>query len=96
MTVVDVDPAVVGIPADVRHEATGEAGASAEGYNLLVQVLAGGQEVGQTEEQTLQESDGLDLALSKDEREGTFFELGDTILSVYAKTEYFSRDQPGK
>lgn len=32
-----------------------------------------------------------DLALSKDEKEGTFFELGDTILSVYAKTEYFSR-----
>src|SRR5439155_22292614 len=31
-----------------------------------------------------------DLALSKDEKEGTFFELGDTILSVYAKTEYFS------
>jgi hypothetical protein len=34
-----------------------------------------------------------ELALSKDEKEGTFFELGDTILSVYAKTEYFSRDQ---
>lgn len=32
-----------------------------------------------------------DLALSKDEKEGMFFELGDTILSVYAKTEYFSR-----
>jgi hypothetical protein len=32
-----------------------------------------------------------DLALSKDEKEGTFFEIGDTILSVYAKTEYFSR-----
>jgi Mg-chelatase subunit ChlD len=32
-----------------------------------------------------------ELALSKDEKEGTFFELGDTILSVYAKTEYFSR-----
>ncbi|MDB5309223.1 MAG: von Willebrand factor type domain protein [Gemmataceae bacterium] len=32
-----------------------------------------------------------DLALSKDEKEGTFFELGDTILCVYAKTEYFSR-----
>jgi hypothetical protein len=34
-----------------------------------------------------------DLAFSKDEKEGTFFELGDTILSVYAKTEYFSRDK---
>jgi Mg-chelatase subunit ChlD len=32
-----------------------------------------------------------DLALSKDEKEGTFFELGDTILSVYAEAEYFSR-----
>ncbi|MBY0459823.1 MAG: VWA domain-containing protein, partial [Gemmataceae bacterium] len=34
-----------------------------------------------------------DLAFSKDEKEGTFFEIGDTILSVYAKTEYFSRDK---
>ena len=33
-----------------------------------------------------------ELAFSKDEKEGTFFEIGDTILSVYAKTEYFSRD----
>lgn len=32
-----------------------------------------------------------DLAFSKDEKEGTFFEVGDTILSVSAKTEYFSR-----
>ena len=32
-----------------------------------------------------------DLALSKDEKEGTFFEVGDAILTVYAKTEYFSR-----
>jgi Mg-chelatase subunit ChlD len=32
-----------------------------------------------------------DLALSKDEQEGMFFELGDAILSVYAKNEYFSR-----
>lgn len=32
-----------------------------------------------------------DLSLSKDEKDGTFFELGDTILSVYAKPEYFSR-----
>ncbi len=32
-----------------------------------------------------------DLALSKDEQEGMFFEIGDTILSVYAKSEYFSR-----
>lgn len=35
-----------------------------------------------------------DLAFSKDEKEGTFFEVGDTIISVYAKTEYFSRDKP--
>jgi hypothetical protein len=34
-----------------------------------------------------------ELALSKDEKEGMFFEVGDTILTVYAKTEYFSRDQ---
>jgi molybdopterin biosynthesis enzyme MoaB len=33
-----------------------------------------------------------DLALSKDEREGTFFEIGDTLLTVYAKTEDFSRE----
>jgi Mg-chelatase subunit ChlD len=32
-----------------------------------------------------------ELNLSKDEQEGTFFEIGDTILSVYAKIEYFSR-----
>jgi hypothetical protein len=32
-----------------------------------------------------------DLALSKDEQEGMFFELGDAILTVYAKNEYFSR-----
>ena len=32
-----------------------------------------------------------ELAFSKDEKEGTFFEVGDTILSVYAKTEYFTR-----
>jgi hypothetical protein len=32
-----------------------------------------------------------DLALSKDEQEGMFFEIGDALLSVYAKTEYFSR-----
>ncbi len=32
-----------------------------------------------------------ELALSKDEKEGTFFEIGDTILTVYATTEYFSR-----
>ena len=31
-----------------------------------------------------------ELAFSKDEKEGMFFEVGDTILSVYAKTEYFS------
>lgn len=33
-----------------------------------------------------------DLALSKDEREGTFFEIGDTLLTVYAKTEDFTRE----
>ncbi|HEY7156823.1 MAG TPA: VWA domain-containing protein [Gemmataceae bacterium] len=32
-----------------------------------------------------------DLALSKDEQEGMFFEIGDAILGVYAKNEYFSR-----
>jgi hypothetical protein len=32
-----------------------------------------------------------DLKLSKDEREGTFFEIGDAIVSVYAKTAHFSR-----
>ncbi len=32
-----------------------------------------------------------DLAISKDEQDGMFFEIGETILSVYAKTEYFSR-----
>ena len=37
-----------------------------------------------------------ELVLSKDEKEGTFFEVGDTILSVYATTEYFSRDVPAK
>lgn len=31
-----------------------------------------------------------DLNLSKDEREGMFFEVGDYILSVYAKNEYYS------
>lgn len=34
-----------------------------------------------------------ELAFSKDEKEGTFFEVGDAILSVYAKTEYYSRDK---
>ena len=37
-----------------------------------------------------------DLAFSKDEKEWMFFEIGDTILSVYAKTEYFSREKPGQ
>jgi hypothetical protein len=32
-----------------------------------------------------------DLALSKDEQDGLFFEVGNTILTVYAKNEYFSR-----
>ncbi len=30
------------------------------------------------------------LAFSKDEQEGTYFEIGETILGVYAKNEYFS------
>lgn len=30
------------------------------------------------------------LQFSKDEQEGTFFEVGDCIISVYAKNEYFS------
>lgn len=34
-----------------------------------------------------------DLAPSKDEQEGLFFEVGEAILTVYAKTEYFSRDR---
>ncbi|MCU0705784.1 MAG: VWA domain-containing protein [Fimbriiglobus sp.] len=33
-----------------------------------------------------------DLTLSKDEREGTFFEIGDVLLTVYATTEDFSRE----
>jgi Mg-chelatase subunit ChlD len=32
-----------------------------------------------------------ELTLSKDERDGTFFEIGGTILTVYARTELFSR-----
>jgi Mg-chelatase subunit ChlD len=32
-----------------------------------------------------------ELKLSKDEREGLFFEVGKTLLSVYPKIEYFSR-----
>ncbi len=32
-----------------------------------------------------------ELVFSKDEKEGTFFEVGDTIISIYAKTEYYSR-----
>jgi Mg-chelatase subunit ChlD len=35
-----------------------------------------------------------DLAPSKDEQEGLFFEVGQAIVTVYAKTEYFSRDKP--
>jgi Mg-chelatase subunit ChlD len=34
-----------------------------------------------------------DLALSKDEQEGLFFEVGQAIITVYAKREYFSRDR---
>jgi hypothetical protein len=32
-----------------------------------------------------------DLRLSAEEQEGTFFDVGDTIISVYAVNEYFSR-----
>ncbi|MFH7028052.1 MAG: VWA domain-containing protein [Heteroscytonema crispum UTEX LB 1556] len=31
------------------------------------------------------------LQFSKDEQDGTFFEVGDSIISVYAKTEYYSK-----
>ncbi len=31
-----------------------------------------------------------DLKISKDEKDGMFFEIGNTIISVYAKNEYFS------
>ena len=34
-----------------------------------------------------------DLAPSKDESEGLFFVIGDALLTVFAKTEYFSRDK---
>ncbi len=35
----------------------------------------------------------LDLALSKAEKEGTFFEIGSTIVTVYAETEDFSTEK---
>jgi hypothetical protein len=31
------------------------------------------------------------LQFSKDEQEGTFFEVGESIISVYAKTEYYTK-----
>lgn len=34
-----------------------------------------------------------DLSPSKDEQEGLFFEVGQAIITVYAKMEYFSRDK---
>jgi hypothetical protein len=34
-----------------------------------------------------------ELSPSKDEQEGLFFEVGQAILTVYAKTEFFSRDR---
>ncbi len=34
-----------------------------------------------------------DLSPSKDEQEGLFYEVGNTIITVFAKTEYFSRDR---
>jgi Mg-chelatase subunit ChlD len=36
-----------------------------------------------------------DLALSKDEQDGLFFEVGQAIITVYSKSEDFSRDRPG-
>lgn len=33
------------------------------------------------------------LQFSKDEQEGMFFEVGDSIISVYAKNEYYSKKQ---
>jgi hypothetical protein len=30
------------------------------------------------------------LKLGKDERDGTFFKVGDLVISVYAKNEYYS------
>ena len=32
-----------------------------------------------------------DLQFSKNEQEGTFFAVGDSIISIYAKTEYYSK-----
>ncbi|MEH1930955.1 hypothetical protein [Nostoc sp.] len=32
-----------------------------------------------------------DLQFSKDEQEGTFFAVGDSMISIYAKTEYYSK-----
>ncbi|MEH2465717.1 MAG: hypothetical protein V7K23_18695 [Nostoc sp.] len=32
-----------------------------------------------------------DLQFSKDEQKGTFFAVGDSIISIYAKTEYYSK-----
>jgi Mg-chelatase subunit ChlD len=34
------------------------------------------------------------LQFSEDEKNGTFFEIGDTIIGVYAKTEYYSTKIP--
>jgi hypothetical protein len=34
-----------------------------------------------------------ELAFSKDEAEGTYFEVGKAILGVYAKNEYYSTDK---
>jgi Mg-chelatase subunit ChlD len=36
------------------------------------------------------------LAFSKDEQEGTYFEIGETILGIYAKNEYYSTGEPVK
>ena len=34
-----------------------------------------------------------DLALSKDEKEGTFFEIGNTVVTVFAETADFSTEK---
>ena len=36
-----------------------------------------------------------DLQFSKSEQEGTFFVVGDTIISVYAENEYYSKKPVG-
>lgn len=35
----------------------------------------------------------VNLQFSKDEQEGMFFEVGDSIISVYSKNEYYSKKE---